>query len=231
MKKIRIAGLDLTFLTNSHRLNVYLKFLTFNLPNVTSNGARFIKRSLLSMQSKKEKKSYDHLERILLLMRKILQKIFFPLINTFWTIYCKNIKTHERKLKNLTKKVTLLFANTETVHDLPNVTLTTKELDLVKYDLKHRIHPLQVNKTDILTTYILIHCAMTKDLKDEKQSAEVKTKISNLAHSYVKSYKPTLHALRKHRILKRLAKNKDIVILRPDKDSGTVILSRYDLNL
>ena len=69
---------------------------------------------------------------------------------------------------------------------------------------------------------------MTKDLRDEKQSGEAKTKISNLADSYINSYKPTLHALKKHRILKRLANNKDIVILRPDKGSGTVILNRDD---
>ena len=92
--------------------------------------------------------------------------------------------------------------------------------------LKHPIEPLQVNKTDILTAFDFIHHAMTKDLRVEKQSGEVKIKISNLAHSYVNSYKSTLHALRKHRILKRLANNKDIVILRPDKGSGTVILNR-----
>ena len=66
---------------------------------------------------------------------------------------------------------------------------------------------------------------MAKDLRDEKQSGKVKTKISNLAHSYVNFYKPTLHALKKHRILKRLAKNKDIVILHPDKGSEIVILN------
>ena len=53
---------------------------------------------------------------------------------------------------------------------------------------------------------------MTKDLRDEKQFGVVKTKISDLAHGYVNSYKRTLHALRKYRILKRLANNKDIVI-------------------
>ena len=37
---------------------------------------------------------------------------------------------------------------------------------------------------------------MTKDLRDEKQSGEVKKKVSNLAHSYVNSYKPILHALK-----------------------------------
>ena len=64
---------------------------------------------------------------------------------------------------------------------------------------------------------------MRKDLIDEKQSAVVKTKIFNLAHSYVNSYKPTLHALK---ILKRFTNNKDIAILRPDKGNGTVILNR-----
>ena len=52
-----------------------------------------------------------------------------------------------------------------------------------------------------------IHRAMTKGLRDEKQSGAVKTKISNLAHSYVNSYKPTMHALKEHRFLKRLANN------------------------
>ena len=99
-------------------------------------------------------------------------------------------------------------------------------MGLLKYDLKHPIDPIQVNKTDILTTFDFLHHEITKDLRDEKQSGEVKTKISNLAHSYVNSYKATLHALEKHRVLKRLANNKDIAILRPDKGSGTVVLIR-----
>ena len=102
----------------------------------------------------------------------------------------------------------------------------TEVLELLKYGLKNPVHPLQVNKTDILTTIDFIHRTVTKDLRDEKQSGEVKTKISNLAHSYVNSYKPTLHALKKHRILKRLANNKDIVILRLGKGSWAVILNR-----
>ena len=138
----------------------------------------------------------------------------------------KTIKTHEKKLRNLTKNVTLPFTDTENIRNFSNVTLTTEVLELLKYGLKNPLHPLQVTKTDILTTIDFIHRAMTKDLKDEKQSGEVKTKISNLAHSYVNSYKQTLHALKKHRILEILASNKDIVNLLPDKGSGTVILNR-----
>ena len=78
----------------------------------------------------------------------------------------------------------------------------TEELQLLKYGLKHPIHPLQVSKTDILTTFDFIHRAMTKDLRDEKQSGEVETKIPNLAQCYPNSYKPTLHALKNTAFLK-----------------------------
>ena len=117
---------------------------------------------------------------------------------TAWTNKLINNKGFH-KLWNWIFHVTHIsnFTNTKTVHNLPNVTVTTEELELLKYGLKHPIHPLQVNKTDILT-FDFIHRAMTKDLRDEKQSGKVNTKISNLAHSYVNSYKPTLHVLQKH---------------------------------
>ena len=186
------------------------------------------------MQSRKGKKELRSLRKDAVLYEKDLAKVLssidkYILDNAIkknvYKCAIKTIKTHEKKLRNLTKNVTLPFTDTKTVHNLSNVTVTT-ELELLKYGLKHPIHPLQVKKTDILTTFDFIHRAMTKDLRDEKQSGPVKTKISNLAHSYVNSYKLTLHALKKHRILKRLANNKDIVILRPDKGSRTVILNR-----
>ena len=99
----------------------------------------------------------------------------------------KTIRTHEKKLRNLTKNVTLPFRDTETVHNLSNVTLTTEELELLKYGLKHPIHPIQVNKTHILATFDFIQGAMTKDLRNEKQSGEARQKISDLVHSYESS--------------------------------------------
>ena len=45
--------------------------------------------------------------------------------------------------------------------------------------MKHPIHTLHVNKTDALTTFEFILKTMTKDLKHEKQSGELKAKLSN----------------------------------------------------
>ena len=70
------------------------------------------------------------------------------------------------------------MSHTETVRNLNNVRLTIKELKLLKYGLKDPIHPFQVSTRDILTMFGFIHHEMTKDLKDEKKSGQVMTKIS-----------------------------------------------------
>ena len=136
------------------------------------------------------------------------------------------IKTHQKKIKNLTKNIALPFTHNETIHNLSTITLTTEELDVLKYGLKHPIHPLHVNKTDVLTTFEFILKTMTKDLKHEKQSGELKAKLSNSANTCVNNYRPSKYAMKKHRILKRLYKNNNIVILRPQKGDGVVIIDR-----
>ena len=91
---------------------------------------------------------------------------------------------------------------------------------------KHSIHPLHVKETDVLKTFDFILRTMTEDLENEKQRGELKAKLSNLANTYVKNYKPSKYAVRKHGILKRLLKNNNIAILRPDKGNGTLIMVR-----
>ena len=123
------------------------------------------------------------------------------------------IRTHEKKLRNLTKCSVLPFTHDEIITNLSSTKLTYEELDLLKYGLKHAIPPAFVNKTDVFTTFELIHRTMTKDLKAEKNSSELKAQISYIANSYVNSYKPSQATLRKHGILKKLRNNKNIVIV------------------
>ena len=69
---------------------------------------------------------------------------------------------------------------------------------------------------------------MKKDLKHEKDNGEIKSQLSYLASSYTNNYKPTKNTLEKHKILKKLRENNDIIITRPDKGNGIVILDRKD---
>ena len=68
---------------------------------------------------------------------------------------------------------------------------------------------------------------MTKDLKNEKRSGELKAKLWNLANTYVSNYRPLKYDMKKHGIFKQLYKNNDIVILQPDNGDGTAIIDRY----
>ena len=93
-------------------------------------------------------------------------------------------------MKKSLESIYLPFTTAETVYNLSSKLLTTDELEVLKYGLKHLIHPLQINKLDILTTFSFFYCVTTNKLKD-KHSGELKTKILHLAGSCVNAYKPT----------------------------------------
>ena len=67
---------------------------------------------------------------------------------------------------------------------------------------------------------------MSKDLKDQKDTGGVKAKISYLAFTFVNSYEPTKSSLRKHKIFKKLRNNNNILITKPGKGDGAVIVDR-----
>ena len=161
----------------------------------------------------------------------VLSSIDYYIVNS---LINKNVKsmvnltmrTYEKKLKNLTRNVVLPFTPTDTVMNLSKTKLTEEELDILKFGSNHSIEPLRINKTDVLTTFDFIHRAMSKDLQDVKEAGEVKAKMSYLANTYVNSYKPSKNALRKHKILKKLRNNNEILITKPDKGNGVIIVDR-----
>ena len=69
---------------------------------------------------------------------------------------------------------------------------------------------------------------LTSNLKDKEKAGEIVSQLPHLANSYCSYYKPSVSTLKKHGILKRLRNNREIVILRPDKGNGVVIMNRKD---
>ena len=69
---------------------------------------------------------------------------------------------------------------------------------------------------------------MKSNLKQEADAGRLKAEMSVLANEYTNYYKPTKKTLKKHNILKKLRNNKDIVITRPDKGEGAIILNKID---
>ena len=62
-------------------------------------------------------------------------------------------------------------------------------------------------------------------LKSEETKSQIKAHLWYLANSYFYSYKPP-RILRQYRVSRNLRKNKDIVITKPDKGNGVVIIDR-----
>ena len=72
---------------------------------------------------------------------------------------------------------------------------------------------------------------MEDALIDKSTAGRIKTELSHLAYSYVDAHRPTANDWRKHRALRELKRNPNIVILKPDKGNSVVIMDRKQYNL
>ena len=90
--------------------------------------------------------------------------------------------------------------------------------------LQFSVQPDKIRKFEIFTTFEKIHRSFINNLKSQETKSQIKMHLSYLANSYFYNYKPSPRILRQHRVLRNLRKNKDIVITKPDKGNGVVIL-------
>ena len=88
------------------------------------------------------------------------------------------------------------------------------------------IQPDKIQKSEIFTFFEKIHRSFINSCKSEVTKGQIKAHLSYLANSYIYNYRPSPRMLRQHRVLWNLRKNKDIVITKPDKGNGVVILDR-----
>lgn len=222
-------------MNNCQNFNVIPKFLAFNLPHTNHVDERAIRKKLLRSAIKRRKGEKYKLEKEL---EQSSNEIRSVLSGIDWFIFksaiSKNvkksvnnvIKTHEKKLKNLTRNKTLPFTHPEVVKNLSSSNLTIDELDLLKNGLDFSIPPYKIKKSDVYTSFETIHRFMVNEIKDKNNKGELKAQLSHLACSYYSSFQPNKSSLKKHGILKKLRSRKDIVILKPDKRNGVVILDR-----
>ena len=233
--KKRKADLDVAFLKDCQTLGVFPKFVCFLLTNVNIKDTVAIRKRLLRSAIIKRSREQRQLNNNLAIKEHELKDNLSPFD---WMILVKALKknvdkrmkktveTQSKKLKNLTKNKTLPFSHDETVTNLSSQQLKPEELNILKNGLTFSIKPPRLNCSDILTTFEQIHHAMKGKLKKQEDHAHLKIELAHIAQSYVSSYRPTKSDLKKYNILKNIRSNKDIIILRPDKGNGVVILDR-----
>ena len=141
------------------------------------------------------------------------------------------IVIHSTRVYSVTRDYKLpIFTDNETITNLTQYELSQEESDLLKSGFYFLIQPDKIRKSETFTTFEKIHRSFLNNLKSEETKCQIKAHLSYLANSYFYNYKPSPRILRQHRNLQSLRKNKDIVITKPDKENGVVILDQklYD---
>ena len=231
--------LDIDVLNNCKQLGVYPKFLIFKLPNVSNKDVVSIRKRLIRSAINKRNKELQHVSKDLSLFENFLSEqlstIYFYILTKSITSHnkkslLKSLYAQQKKLSSLTKNCSLsIFTANETITNLTQYELSQEESDLLKAGLYFSIQPHKIRKSEIFTTFEKIHRSFINNLKSDETKSQIKAHLSYL-NSYFDNYKPSPRILRQHRILRNLRKNKDIVITKPDKGNGVVILDRklYD---
>ena len=116
-----------------------------------------------------------------------------------------------------------IFTTNETITNPTQYELSQEEFDLLKAGLYFSIQPDKIRKSEIFTTFEKIHRLFLNNLKSEETKSQIKAHLLFLANSYFYNDKPPC-ILRQDCILRNLRKNKDIIITKPDKGNGVVIL-------
>ena len=108
--------------------------------------------------------------------------------------------------------------------------MSQEESDLLKAGLSFSIQPDKIRKSEIFTTFEKIHRSFINKLKSKETKNQINAHLSHRANSHFYNCKPFPRKLRQHRVLRNLRKNKDMVVTRPDKGNGVVILDQqsYD---
>ena len=228
--------LDIDFLNNRKQLGVYPKFLIFKLPNVSNKDPVSIRKRLLCSAINKRNKELQHVSKDLSLSENFLSKqlstIDFYILTKSITSHSKksllkSLFTQQKKLSSPTTDCSLpIFTAKETITNLTQYELSQEESNLLKACLYFSIQPDKIQKSEIFTTFEKIYRSFINNLKSEETKSQIKAHLSCLANSYFYNYKPSARILRQHCVLRNLRKNKDIVITKPDKGNGVVIVDR-----
>ena len=65
---------------------------------------------------------------------------------------------------------------------------------------------------------------------DKRDEGKLKYDRSHLAQSYINSFRASQKDIKTNKTLSQLRRNKDIVLLKPDKGNRIVLLNRADYN-
>ena len=200
--------------------------------NVANKDALSIRKRLLHSAINKCNKEIQHLSKepslsVNVLSTQPLTTDFYLLTKSIPSYKRKSLQkslcTQQKKLSSRSRDCNLLiFTANETITNLTQYELSQEESDLLKAGLYFSIQPDKIWKSKIFTTFEEILRSFLNSLKSKETKSQIEVHLLYLANSYFYNCKLSPCILRQHRDLQNL--KKDIVITKPNKGNGIVIL-------
>ena len=135
------------------------------------------------------------------------------------------MKRHEKKLFNLRRQNVNVshsaVVTKQIIHTFSSYNLSRDEELALCYGLDQDI-PNNSTRNTIKTEFELIYQGLLKKNIPEEQISAIKTKLRRTCESYC-----NIHVPRKYKkVIERLSRNNDIIIMKQDKGSGVVIMNK-----
>ena len=244
--KQRKAELDLEFLQYCRMNEITPNFVKFKLYRKHLYSSEFYRSStlkLLDMEIKYKETSVSKLEITkkasyaeLKATASYLDFIYFQcLINKYLNHYSAKTKvTHDRKLSNLGINKPQFNSSEKVIFNYSDLTLSAKQKFLLSLGLNFGLPCYKPKFENFFLPFEKLF-RLVKDLPSIETTRSARNIIQDISHRFFVKLKKSsswLPFFNKHDlgILKSLALNKNIVICRPDKGNGVVLLNRSDYN-
>ena len=236
--------LDKIFLNECKKNNLIPKFLRIKVGRDNRNAKlyRDFQRSLLDNEIGFKSKSIIRLEKAIQILSTDLNNLcnffdFKHFLHTIDNLIGKKIdsvrKVHERKLFNLGVTLFEELDPKKVVFNFSSVKLSERLNYLLSKGLKFAIPTPRLKLSSFLLPFEKLLRSLKKHtpIYSHRSIKQVKSTIKSLAFSTYHSYHPVqCDNISKDDIksLKNLSKRDDIVVCKPDKGQGVVILNKVD---
>ena len=237
---------DLDFLTKCKIYNVFPKFLRFKLYKRSLHGSTFYKSwqaKLLINEIKFKKKTISQTEKTVIHNTTTIQEQFSTIdiyLCKYWTrqeINKRNettIRTHKRKLANLGIHNELAPCDpSEVISNYSSLELSPRLRTLLAFGLDFCLPVYRLNFYQFFLPLETIAYKLKKKFSSQQNFSEFLQQFQTTAFKFFYSFNPhkIFSAIIKKgdiQLLKNLASNEDVIVVRPDKGRGVVILNRSD---
>ena len=197
------------------------------------------KEKLLQRETcKKEREAEEHIResvKLILDLRSCLSSFKFYAVVMFLQrslnqLLCDTEWTHERKLRSLYKGKVYLPRDSNNIVNLSDYTLDKHEESLLnkglKFGMKKKTEPIDAS----IQAEKLFYDILSKERQNKNEILDIPDLKIKLSHFSLAGKKPDTAkenlTNEEHAALKALRSNSDIVIKRPDKGAGVVIMKK-----